>query len=121
MNQASVGAAHDLAMKSAISQALKRCAANLGDQFGLSLYSDVAYMEPVLRWSAAHLPPQETAPEVQDAPVTGGDLAEELGSLPATLDRWRAPGGPEVGQGRAGRGALHGSQAAGEQTRGPVT
>jgi hypothetical protein len=31
--------AHDLAMKSAISLALKRCAKNLGDQFGLSLYN----------------------------------------------------------------------------------
>lgn len=31
--------AHDLAMKSAISLALKRCAINLGDQFGLSLYN----------------------------------------------------------------------------------
>jgi len=34
------GEAHDLAMKSAISYALKRCAAfGLGDQFGLSLYN----------------------------------------------------------------------------------
>ena len=31
--------AHDLAMKSAISTALKRCAKNMGDQFGLSLYN----------------------------------------------------------------------------------
>jgi recombination DNA repair RAD52 pathway protein len=30
--------AHDLAIKTAESQALKRCAVNLGDQFGLSLY-----------------------------------------------------------------------------------
>ena len=33
------GDAHDLAMKSAISLALKRCAKSLGDQFGLSLYN----------------------------------------------------------------------------------
>ena len=31
--------AHDFAMKTAESQALKRCAINLGDQFGLSLYN----------------------------------------------------------------------------------
>jgi recombination DNA repair RAD52 pathway protein len=31
--------AHDLAMKSAISTAKKRCCINLGDQFGLSLYN----------------------------------------------------------------------------------
>lgn len=35
----SLGDAHDLAFKSAISLALKRCAINLGDQFGLSLYN----------------------------------------------------------------------------------
>lgn len=33
------GDGHDLAMKSAISLAKKRCAINLGDQFGLSLYN----------------------------------------------------------------------------------
>ena len=37
-NQPHRGDAHDLAMKTAESQAMKRCAANLGDQFGLSLY-----------------------------------------------------------------------------------
>lgn len=34
------GDAHDMAIKTAESQALKRCAINLGDQFGLSLYDD---------------------------------------------------------------------------------
>jgi len=33
------GDAHDNALKSAISLAIKRCAINLGDQFGLSLYN----------------------------------------------------------------------------------
>lgn len=33
------GDAHDLASKSAVSLALKRCTINLGDQFGLSLYN----------------------------------------------------------------------------------
>lgn len=32
--------AHDLAIKDAVSSALKRCAKDLGDQFGLSLYAD---------------------------------------------------------------------------------
>ncbi|WP_417372979.1 Rad52/Rad22 family DNA repair protein [Glutamicibacter protophormiae] len=36
---AKTGGAHDFAMKTAESQALKRCAINLGDQFGLSLYN----------------------------------------------------------------------------------
>lgn len=39
-NQTSVGSAHDLAVKSSVSGALKRCAVNLGTQFGLSLYAD---------------------------------------------------------------------------------
>lgn len=32
--------AHDMAIKTAVSQATKRCAVNLGDQFGLSLYAN---------------------------------------------------------------------------------
>lgn len=36
--QPSLGDAHDMAIKTAESDALKRCAVNLGDQFGLSLY-----------------------------------------------------------------------------------
>lgn len=40
VNMPSVGDAHDFALKTAVSQALKRCAANLGDQFGLSLYNN---------------------------------------------------------------------------------
>lgn len=39
INQPSLQAAHDFALKSAMSQALKRCAINLGDRFGLSLYN----------------------------------------------------------------------------------
>jgi hypothetical protein len=39
-NQPSLGDAHDQALKTALSQALKRCAVNLGDQFGLSLYNN---------------------------------------------------------------------------------
>lgn len=34
-----LGEAHDLALKSALSLAKKRCAVNLGDQYGLSLYN----------------------------------------------------------------------------------
>jgi hypothetical protein len=38
-NQRDLGEAHDLAVKSAVTYALKRCAKDLGDQFGLSLYN----------------------------------------------------------------------------------
>lgn len=38
-NLPSRGDAHDFAMKNAMSYAIKRCAKDLGDQFGLSLYN----------------------------------------------------------------------------------
>lgn len=38
-NQPLLDDAHDNALKTAMSQALKRCAINLGDQFGLALYN----------------------------------------------------------------------------------
>jgi recombination DNA repair RAD52 pathway protein len=57
--------AHDLAMKSAISLAKKRCCINLGDQFGLSLYNK-GQMEALVRGTLV-LPPK---PEGEDeAPV----------------------------------------------------
>jgi hypothetical protein len=73
INQPSVGDAHDMAMKTSLSQALKRCAVNLGDQFGLSLYNDGS-QDAVVNYSAAH-PPQEwkqaapPQPEPEDPPV----------------------------------------------------
>jgi hypothetical protein len=72
VNQPSLGDAHDMAMKTALSQALKRCAVNLGDQFGLSLYNNGS-PAPVVQWSVAH-PPKEAdttqAPPLNDdAPV----------------------------------------------------
>lgn len=56
-NQPSIGDAHDNALKTAESQALKRCAINLGDQFGLSLYDDESVL-PVM--VATLVPPAET-------------------------------------------------------------
>lgn len=46
-NQRSRADAHDLAVKSAVSGALKRCATALGDQFGLSLYNNGS-LEPLV-------------------------------------------------------------------------
>ncbi|MFC7794558.1 Rad52/Rad22 family DNA repair protein [Streptomyces cinereoruber] len=108
VNQPSIGDAHDLAMKTAFSQALKRCAVNLGDQFGLSLYNDGS-QDAVVNFSAAH-PPQEwkaqsapPVPEPNDPPVRPEPGAEEAqpdaprpastatgpepGPAPAHLDR----------------------------------
>ncbi|MFJ8144649.1 Rad52/Rad22 family DNA repair protein [Streptomyces sp. NPDC096048] len=68
INQPSIGDAHDLAMKTALSQALKRCAVNLGDQFGLSLYNDGSQAPVVLR-SLAYM--GEPVKESEDTPVGG--------------------------------------------------
>jgi hypothetical protein len=73
VNQASVGDAHDLALKTAVSQALKRCAVNLGDQFGLSLYNKGSIAPVVLRL-ATLTSGSET--QLDDAPVEGGELDE---------------------------------------------
>jgi recombination DNA repair RAD52 pathway protein len=58
INQPSIGDAHDMALKTAMSQAIKRCAVNLGDQFGLSLYND-GDAEPVVQWSLIPNPVNE--------------------------------------------------------------
>lgn len=69
VNQPSLGDAHDMAMKTALSQALKRCATNLGDQFGLSLYNNGGTEAVVLR-SLAHEAPAAGEPQMpEDPPV----------------------------------------------------
>jgi hypothetical protein len=50
--EASIGEAHDFALKTAESQALKRCAINLGDQFGLGLYGDRNADKPLVEVTA---------------------------------------------------------------------
>ncbi|WP_406334299.1 RAD52 family DNA repair protein [Streptomyces zaomyceticus] len=76
-NQKAIGDAHDMAMKTALSQALKRCAVNLGDQFGLSLYNDGS-RRPVVQWSAVHTAPKD--PEqaaAEDEPVKPEPAVEQ--------------------------------------------
>lgn len=60
------GEAHDLALKSAVSTALKRAATSLGDQFGLSLYAGTtnALVRGVLGWD----PPEEKPANVTVLP-----------------------------------------------------
>lgn len=48
-NMPSRADAHDMALKTSQSQALKRCAVNLGDQFGLSLYNKGSLRPLVVR------------------------------------------------------------------------
>lgn len=73
-----LGDAHDFAMKTALSQSLKRVAVNLGDQFGLSLYNgggetmvdenNFRLIKPVVQ---ATMDTHGAAPAVRDEPVQG--------------------------------------------------
>lgn len=60
------GDAHDMAVKTAASDAMKRCFINLGDQFGLSLY-----------WKG------RTAPVVLTTLVDGGSMPDQIPAVPA--------------------------------------
>lgn len=86
---------HDMAIKTAASQALKRCAINLGDQFGLSLYNKGSLVPLVgtsLVVPAATTP--DAAPDVdghittqlapEDSPAQEADTAVETSTRPAT-------------------------------------
>lgn len=79
VNQPSVGDAHDLAMKTALSQALKRCAVNLGDQFGLSLYNDGSQDAVVMR-SLAYM--GEPVNDSEDTPVGAEPTPQGTNSEP---------------------------------------
>jgi hypothetical protein len=85
-NQPKIGDAHDMAMKTAASQALKRAAKNLGDQFGLSLYNNGS-PAPVVGFSAAHPPAEwekvaDQVPEPNDPPVQPEQGASEASTAP---------------------------------------
>lgn len=70
INQPSLGDAHDLAMKKALSQALKRCAVNAGDAFGLGLYQG-GRTDAVVGRSLAH--PDTDEHETREE-VTAGEM-----------------------------------------------
>lgn len=65
-NQPSRADAHDLALKTAESQALKRAAVNLGDNFGLSLYQRGA-TAPLVRVTLVAPPTEEEPPTAEAA------------------------------------------------------
>ncbi|MFG2059700.1 Rad52/Rad22 family DNA repair protein [Micromonospora sp. NPDC048930] len=79
-NQPSLGDCHDNAIKTAVSQGLKRCAVNLGDQFGLGLYNDGGLDAVVVRTVVGPMVADAAPPpmSVEDAPVR-----PEPGSAPA--------------------------------------
>lgn len=93
--------AHDMAVKTAASQALKRCAMNLGDQFGLSLYSKGStrpLVQRTLVWDPTEQAPAAepdahiTAPLAPESAPENGESAREVTSPPAS----KAPAAPAV-------------------------
>lgn len=72
-NQPSRADAHDQALKSALSNALKRCAVNLGDQFGLSLYRDGSIDQTVIRTVGGDHAERSTAYTDQSSVAALGD------------------------------------------------
>lgn len=101
--------AHDLALKSAISLAKKRCTINLGDQFGLSLYNKgqtdalvINTMTPHEWWREleaeqhegqqqsdmqAGVPQQTSLGHTEEEPVQEDATAEQKAAAQAHLDR----------------------------------
>lgn len=67
---------HDNAAKSAVSDAMKRCAINLGTQFGLSLY-DNGRTSDVVKKIVGEDPPEDTL-----SPEQNQMLTESLGATP---------------------------------------
>jgi hypothetical protein len=107
--------AHDFAIKMAVSQAIKRCAVNLGDQFGASLYNDGS-LAPLVVYVLGDDPAQVTtehdgkafvvrrpekgeagqtadhvteplAAENPETPASGGDEAPPVADSPPAQDQ----------------------------------
>jgi recombination DNA repair RAD52 pathway protein len=92
-NNPSRADAHDMAIKTAESQAFKRCAINLGDQFGLSLYNNGgtgSVVRAVL--DAEESREEESKPEVVEK--KSSKQQEEVGGVPQQLKRVNILGKP---------------------------
>ena len=101
-NQPSRADAHDLALKTADSQALKRAATNLGDQFGLSLYNK-GRMDPVVQGSYAYLKPKAEKTEqefkddkVEPEPEVAAAREEAAEAVPAAAGQAGSGATPEA-------------------------
>ncbi|MEU7590708.1 Rad52/Rad22 family DNA repair protein [Micromonospora sp. NPDC049230] len=90
INMPSVGDAHDFAMKTALSQALKRCAVNLGDQFGLALYNG-GNPEPVVHGSLVRPPAPAGGDASAELPHDDAPVLPEPGTESAAVDEHQEP------------------------------
>lgn len=100
-NQPSRGDAHDLAIKTAESQALKRCAMNLGDQYGLSLYKKGSTDALVRQtWHSTIQTVGAGSPPAVDEHVTESvpeSEQQDSGASSSSQSTWPAPT-PECGK-----------------------
>jgi len=96
-NNPSRADAHDMAIKTAESQAFKRCAINLGDQFGLSLYNNggtSSVVRAVLDEEQARAMATKTADEVPEKTGPAKSAEEHNGAVPQQLKRVNILGKP---------------------------
>jgi hypothetical protein len=115
-----LGEHHDNALKTAASDALKRCAINLGTQFGLSLY-DNGNRNDVVKTTIV-LPPGATPPEIATTAEQRQALADSVG-VTAGEDKGnegaQAPAGGEEGEANPPAGDAD-AQAAAEHAQEPT-
>lgn len=76
-----LGEHHDNAVKTAASDALKRCAINLGTQFGLSLYDNGNTQDVVRKWLV--VPDEPSTPDAEEA--EGPSMEEAAATLKRSL------------------------------------
>ena len=69
------GEAHGNALTNSQTYALRRCAINLGDQFGLSLYNKGS-LEPIVRWTLVRPGQPEEPVTTDDVPVVSPEEPE---------------------------------------------
>jgi hypothetical protein len=85
-NLPDLGEAHDMAIKTAESDALKRAAINLGTQFGLSLYNDGSRSD-VVRVVLVKPEGETEVPEMPDVPVVAEEEAAPAATEPMSEEQ----------------------------------
>lgn len=89
------GEAHDMAVKTAESDALKRAAINLGTQFGLSLYDNGSLKDVIGktldRDAASQTSDPEPEPEASNVPAALADIATEIPATSEGAEVWIEP------------------------------
>jgi recombination DNA repair RAD52 pathway protein len=96
-NNPSRADAHDMAIKTAESQAFKRCAINLGDQFGLSLYNNGgtgSVVRAVLDQEQARATESKASDEVPEKTRSAKVAEDSNGAVPQQLKRVNILGKP---------------------------